>query len=155
MAPLSCLVVKISLLSPQMQCSDVAWHPSVATQLVLSSEVDHEPVVQLWDLRFAASPVKVSFGVVLSHLVDVRFCRVIKVYGFPLYTQKFRLNTRIHSQISQVFDKHTKGVLSVAWCQQDPDLLLSCSKTDEVFCWNPNTTPIDVSFVYLFRGKNK
>lgn len=43
-----------------MQCSDVAWHPDVATQLVLSSENDQAPVVQLWDLRFAASPMKVN-----------------------------------------------------------------------------------------------
>lgn len=38
----------------------VTWHPDIATQLVLSSEDDHSPVIQLWDLRFAASPLKVS-----------------------------------------------------------------------------------------------
>ena len=46
----------------QMQCIDVAWHPEIATQLVLASEDDHAPVVQLWDLRFATSPMKVFFS---------------------------------------------------------------------------------------------
>ena len=51
---------------------------------------------QLWDLRFAASPVK-------------------------------------------VFEKHEKGILSIAWCPQDSDLLLSAGKDNHVFCFNPNS----------------
>jgi len=96
-------VIKVHDPSGRMQCSDVAWHPEVATQLVLSSEDDHLPIVQLWDLRFAASPVK-------------------------------------------VFNEHKKGVLSVAWSSHDPDLVLSCSKTNEIFCWNPNNEPIEVVY---------
>lgn len=42
----------------QIHCKAVAWHPEVATQLCLASEDDHAPVVQLWDLRFATSPLK-------------------------------------------------------------------------------------------------
>lgn len=52
-----------------MQCSDAAWHPEVATQLVLASEDDHLPVVQLWDLRFATSPMKVFAYILL--LIEV------------------------------------------------------------------------------------
>jgi protein transport protein SEC31 len=40
----------------------VAWHPDVATQLVLSSEDDHSPSLQMWDLRFATAPVKLFNG---------------------------------------------------------------------------------------------
>lgn len=47
------------LLYSQMHCSGMAWHPDVATQLVLCSEDDRLPVIQLWDLRFASSPLKV------------------------------------------------------------------------------------------------
>lgn len=35
-----------------------AWNPDVATQLCLASEEDSNPVVQLWDLRFATTPLK-------------------------------------------------------------------------------------------------
>ena len=41
-----------------MKCKVLAWHPEVATQLVLASEEDHTPAIQLWDLRFATSPLK-------------------------------------------------------------------------------------------------
>ncbi|DAA28510.1 TPA: SEC31 homolog A [Bos taurus] len=43
----------------QMHCSGLAWHPDVATQMVLASEDDRLPVVQMWDLRFASSPLRV------------------------------------------------------------------------------------------------
>ena len=43
----------------QIRWKVVAWHPEVATQLCLASEEDQTPVIQLWDLRFATSPLKV------------------------------------------------------------------------------------------------
>lgn len=46
------------LIAPQLRCKVVAWHPEVATQLCLASEDDHSPLIQLWDLRFATSPLK-------------------------------------------------------------------------------------------------
>lgn len=34
---------------------------------------------------------------------------------------------------------HEQGVLSLSWCQQDPDLLLSCGKDNRTMIWNPQT----------------
>ncbi|KAI8823184.1 uncharacterized protein EV422DRAFT_566042 [Fimicolochytrium jonesii] len=34
---------------------------------------------------------------------------------------------------------HTKGILSLAWCPKDSDLLLSCGKDNTTLAWNPNT----------------
>ncbi|XP_067393493.1 protein transport protein Sec31B [Emydura macquarii macquarii] len=87
-------IIKVSDHSNRMHCSGMAWHPEVATQLVLSSEDDHMPVIQIWDLRFATSP--------LSQL-----------------------------------EGHTRGVLSISWCQADPELLLSSAKDNRILCWNP------------------
>ncbi|XP_051972394.1 protein transport protein Sec31A-like isoform X5 [Xyrauchen texanus] len=53
------LIIKISDHSNRMHCSGMAWNPEVATQLVLASEDDRMPVIQMWDLRFATSPLKV------------------------------------------------------------------------------------------------
>ncbi|XP_054720841.1 protein transport protein Sec31A-like [Uloborus diversus] len=89
-------IIKVSDSSFRLRCKVVAWHPEVATQLCLASEDDHSPVIQLWDLRFATSPLKT-----LEH--------------------------------------HQRGVLSIAWCPQDPDLLLSCGKDNRILCWNPNS----------------
>ena len=57
-------------------------------------------MIQLWDLRFATSPMR-------------------------------------------VLERHKRGVLSLAWCQQDADLLLSAAKDNQVLCWNPNTNMQD------------
>lgn len=89
-------IIKVSDHSNRMHCSGMAWHPEVATQLVLSSEDDRLPVIQIWDLRFATSP--------LSQL-----------------------------------EGHARGVLSVSWCQADPELLLSSAKDNRILCWNPST----------------
>lgn len=52
-------IIKVSDRSNRMHCSGLAWHPDVATQMVLASEDDRLPVVQMWDLRFATSPLRV------------------------------------------------------------------------------------------------
>ncbi|XP_073723373.1 protein transport protein Sec31A isoform X2 [Misgurnus anguillicaudatus] len=52
-------IIKISDHSNRIHCSGMLWHPDVATQLVLASEDDRLPVIQMWDLRFATSPLKV------------------------------------------------------------------------------------------------
>ncbi|XP_066241561.1 protein transport protein Sec31A isoform X15 [Saccopteryx leptura] len=52
-------IIKVSDHNNRMHCSGMAWHPEVATQMVLASEDDRLPVVQVWDLRFASSPLRV------------------------------------------------------------------------------------------------
>ena len=90
-------IIKVSDTSgARMRYKPVAWHPEVATQLCIASEDDHTPVIQIWDLRLASSPLK-------------------------------------------TLDAHTKGVLSIAWCEQDSDLLMSCGKDMKILCWNPNS----------------
>ena len=34
---------------------------------------------------------------------------------------------------------HDQGILSLSWCQQDSDLLLSCGKDNRTLVWNPQT----------------
>ncbi|CDR18430.1 unnamed protein product [Oncorhynchus mykiss] len=84
------------------------WHPEVATQLVLASEDDRMPVIQMWDLRFATSPLK-------------------------------------------VLENHTRGLLSIAWSQADPELLLSSAKDNRILCWNPNTGEVP-AFLLCSKG---
>lgn len=42
----------------------------------------------------------------------------------------------------QILSGHSKGVLSVSWCRQDADLLLSCGKDNRTLCWNPQSGEI-------------
>ncbi|KAI0316845.1 hypothetical protein OF83DRAFT_1172526 [Amylostereum chailletii] len=42
----------------------------------------------------------------------------------------------------KILTGHEKGVLSLSWCKQDPDLLLSSGKDNRALCWNPQTSEI-------------
>ncbi|KAL0275659.1 UNVERIFIED_CONTAM: hypothetical protein PYX00_003452 [Menopon gallinae] len=90
-------IIKLSDNTVRIRWSVVAWNPDIATQLCLGSEADQSPVVQLWDLRFATSPLK-------------------------------------------ILENHRQGVLSISWCQQDTDMLLSCGRDNKIYCWNPNSS---------------
>ena len=39
----------------------------------------------------------------------------------------------------KIMKGHDSGVLSLSWCVQDPDLLLSCGKDNRTIMWNPQT----------------
>lgn len=62
---------------PQIKSKIVSWHPDVATQLCLSSEDDHTPVIQLWDLRYATSPVKQ----LENHTRYLSFFKILNLYN--------------------------------------------------------------------------
>jgi len=39
----------------------------------------------------------------------------------------------------RILQGHDQGILSLSWCQQDSDLLLSCGKDNRTLVWNPQT----------------
>ena len=45
-------IIKVSDSTSRMRAKVVAWHPEVATQLVLASEDDHTPVIQVRKKNF-------------------------------------------------------------------------------------------------------
>jgi protein transport protein SEC31 len=40
------------------------------------------------------------------------------------------------------YNGHSKGILSVSWCPDDSNLLVSCGKDNRTLIWNPNTGEI-------------
>lgn len=77
----------------------------------------------VWDLRNARAPEKVrSATFVLGYQLNERY---------------------------QILTGHEKGVLSLSWCKQDADLLLSSGKDNRALCWNPQTSELigEVRFV--------
>ncbi|XP_076755413.1 COPII coat complex component secretory 31 isoform X1 [Xylocopa sonorina] len=51
-------IIKLTDANSKVRWKVVQWHPDVATQLCLASEDDQTPIIELWDLRFATSPLK-------------------------------------------------------------------------------------------------
>lgn len=52
-----------------------------------------------------------------------------------------RLWAQTHGR-NQILTGHEKGALSLSWCKQDADLLLSSGKDNRALCWNPQTSEI-------------
>ncbi|EFN56942.1 hypothetical protein CHLNCDRAFT_143487 [Chlorella variabilis] len=48
--------------SGRKRCSALQWNPEVATQLVVASDDDMAPSLQLWDLRNSVSPIREFHG---------------------------------------------------------------------------------------------
>ena len=69
-------------------------------------------MILVWDLRNANAPERVSS--LRSYEAKDTDCR-------------------------KVLQGHDGGVLSLSWCAQDSDLLLSCGKDNRNICWNPQT----------------
>jgi protein transport protein SEC31 len=112
--------------SRRNKCKAIAWSPEQPTIIATSSEEDDNPVVQLWDLTNAFSPVKVRF--------DLRF------------NQPFLVSLVADSLLLvyclQTLHGHSRGVLALSWCPFDSSLLLSSGKDGRSLCWD--TTAGDV-----------
>ena len=60
-------------------------------------------------------------------------------------------NLRNSNAPEKTLTGHEQGVLSLSWCTQDPNILLSCGKDNRTLVWNPNTGE---SFGELQEGTN-
>lgn len=66
-------IIKLSDTQSRVRWRSIQWHPEVATQLWLGSEDDQEPVVQLWDLRYATAPAK-SLKIHTRGVLGLSYC---------------------------------------------------------------------------------
>ncbi|TAQ89122.1 hypothetical protein B7494_g2514 [Chlorociboria aeruginascens] len=48
-------------------------------------------------------------------------------------------NLRNSNAPERTLQGHDQGILSLSWCEQDSDLLLSCGKDNRTLIWNPQT----------------
>ncbi|XP_044737857.1 protein transport protein Sec31A isoform X3 [Chrysoperla carnea] len=118
----------------------ISWNRQV--QHILSSTFASRCVV--WDLRknepiikLTDSNGRVSWRIVSWHPdVATQLCLASEDDLAPII-QLWDL--RFATAPLKVLENHTRGVLSMAWCQQDPDLLISCGKDNRILCWNPNS----------------
>uniref|UniRef100_A0A7N8X4I5 Protein transport protein Sec31A n=1 Tax=Mastacembelus armatus TaxID=205130 RepID=A0A7N8X4I5_9TELE len=105
-------IIKISDHSNRMHCSGMLWHPDVATQLVLASEDDRMPVIQMWDLRFATLHInQADSELLLSSAKDNRILCWNPNTGEVIY--------ELPTTNQWCFD--------VQWCPRNPALLSTAS----------------------------
>ncbi|KAG6454351.1 hypothetical protein O3G_MSEX008653 [Manduca sexta] len=135
-----CVVWDLRKNEPIMKLSDsqsrtrwraLAWHPSVATQLCIASEDDQVPVIQLWDLRLAASPLATLEGH-NKGVMAVSWCRqdpdMLLSGGKDGRVLCWNPNnTKPGGEILSEISEQQQWVFEVSWCPRDPNLLSAAS----------------------------
>jgi protein transport protein SEC31 len=115
-------IFKISDSTYRMRANRLVWHPDLTSQLCLASEEDQSAAIQLWDLRYGASPMKLLTG--HSRLVT----------------------SLIHFYILKLLC--FRGILDLQWSPNDSNLLMSSGKDNKIICWNPNDVSVMAEIVY-------
>ncbi|KFV67823.1 Protein transport protein Sec31A [Dryobates pubescens] len=112
---------------PQMHCSGLAWHPDVATQMVLASEDDRLPVIQMWDLRFASSPLRVleshTRGV-LAIAWSMADSELLLSCGKDAKILCSNPNT---GEVLYELPTNTQWCFDIQWCPRNPSVLSAAS----------------------------
>lgn len=116
-------IFKISDSTYRMRANRLIWHPEITSQLCLASEEDQSAAIQLWDLRYGASPMKLLTG--HTRLFDFKL-------DFAPLTRPF----------------HFRGILDLQWSPNDANLIMSSGKDNKIICWNPNDLSVAAETVY-------
>ncbi|XP_010159295.1 PREDICTED: protein transport protein Sec31A isoform X1 [Eurypyga helias] len=120
-------IIKVSDHNNRMHCSGLAWHPDVATQMVLASEDDRLPVIQMWDLRFASSPLRVleshTRGV-LAIAWSMADSELLLSCGKDAKILCSNPNT---GEVLYELPMNTQWCFDIQWCPRNPAVLSAAS----------------------------
>ncbi|KAM6362081.1 protein transport protein Sec31A isoform 2-T3 [Alca torda] len=120
-------IIKVSDHNNRMHCSGLAWHPDVATQMVLASEDDRLPVIQMWDLRFASSPLRVleshTRGV-LAIAWSMADSELLLSCGKDAKILCSNPNT---GEVLYELPTNTQWCFDIQWCPRNPAVLSAAS----------------------------
>ncbi|NXJ99389.1 SC31A protein, partial [Corythaixoides concolor] len=120
-------IIKVSDHNNRMHCSGLAWHPDVATQMVLASEDDRLPVIQMWDLRFASSPLRVleshTRGI-LAIAWSVADSELLLSCGKDAKILCSNPNT---GEVLYELPTNTQWCFDIQWCPRNPAVLSAAS----------------------------
>ncbi|KAI7870467.1 hypothetical protein BDF14DRAFT_97344 [Spinellus fusiger] len=127
--------------------TSVGWNNQVAHILATSSTTGYTVV---WDLRSRKEVMSLSYTG--QHAGNVGRRGTSAVAWHPdAATQLVAASEDDNNPIITLWDLrhahspektlsgHQKGITGVSWCQQDADLLMSCSKDCRTLCWNPRS----------------
>ncbi|GMK56909.1 hypothetical protein CspeluHIS016_0307490 [Cutaneotrichosporon spelunceum] len=143
------------------EITSLAWNPTVASVFAASSS---SGFTSIWDLRHSKEIAALQYGGGAAkgdHMSGRAGTQIGQRRGMsdlcwhpdqatrlvtaseddesPIVMMWDLRNTRAPERI---LSGHTKGVLSVAWCKQDANLLASCGKDNRTILWNPQSGEI-------------
>lgn len=128
-------------MTPMDEISSVAWNNSVSHILATTSNGGY---TSIWDLKLKREVLHLSYNgalgradfsqVVWHPLQLTKLATASQSDGCP-YIMTWDL--RNATEPEGILKGHLKGVLSLDWCAQDPDLLISSGKDNSTVLWNP------------------
>ncbi|CAF0785032.1 unnamed protein product [Brachionus calyciflorus] len=129
-------IIKVSDTMSKMKAKMVAWHPDIATQMCLSSDDDQSPYLQIWDLRFATSPVRVLEGHQRG-ILAFEWCSLDSNLLVSTGKDSRMLcwnpnNPTVNGEI--LYDLTTVGqwCFDLSWSKRNPDLICTSSFESQV-----------------------
>ncbi|ERE92442.1 protein transport protein Sec31A [Cricetulus griseus] len=123
-------IIKVSDHSNRMHCSGLAWHPDVATQMVLASEDDRLPVIQMWDLRFASSPLRVLENHASRKSMPDAFPSIPQPLSFETLSfpePGVTIEYTCSWQVLYELPTNTQWCFDIQWCPRNPAVLSAAS----------------------------
>ncbi|KAH8115317.1 hypothetical protein DFH11DRAFT_1543420 [Phellopilus nigrolimitatus] len=137
------------------EITSLAWNRQV--QYVLASSSSSGQTV-VWDLRNKREVVALAYGAAMQGLnimgaggkrgmSDVAWhpdnaTRLVTSSEDDASPVVMVWDLRNARALEKILTGHEKGILSLSWCKQDADLLLSCGKDNCALYWNPQTAEI-------------
>lgn len=130
-------------MTPMDEITSVAWNNSVSH---IFASTSNGGFTSIWDLKSKREVLHLSyngplgraeFSSVTWHPTQSRkLITASENDGCPLILTWDLRNT---NEPEKILQGHTKGVLSLDWCKQDSDLLISSGKDNSTLLWNPIT----------------
>ncbi|XP_068089726.1 protein transport protein Sec31A isoform X3 [Hyperolius riggenbachi] len=120
-------ILKVSDHSNRMHCSGMAWHPDVATQMVLASEDDRLPVIQMWDLRFASSPLRVMENHTRGILAIAWSAADPELLLSCGKDSKILCSNPNSGEVLYELPTNTQWCFDIQWCPRNPAVLSAAS----------------------------
>lgn len=130
-------------MTPMDEISSVAWNNSVSHILASTGNSGY---TSIWDLKskrevlhlsYTGASGRANFSHVAWH--PTKLTELITASDNDACPLILTWDLRNSNAPEKILEGHKKGVLSLDWCQQDPELLISSGKDNTTFLWNPTT----------------
>lgn len=128
-------------MTPMDEVTSVSWNNSVSHIFASTGTGGY---TSIWDLKSKREVLHLSYNgptgrANFSHVAwhPTQSTKLVTASDSDSCPVILTWDLRNSNAPEQVLEGHKKGVLSLDWCKQDPELLISSGKDNTTFLWNP------------------
>ncbi|ODV85580.1 hypothetical protein CANARDRAFT_28350 [[Candida] arabinofermentans NRRL YB-2248] len=126
-------------ISPMDKVSSLAWNNSMSHIFASAGNTNY---TSIWDLKAKREVLQLSYSGSNLSVVEwhpSQSTKLVTASNTDSNPVILTWDLRNANAPEMVMKGHSKGILSLDWCKQDPNLLLSSGTDDSTFLWNPVT----------------